>query len=382
MADRLTPAERQRLEEELDHLLVSLDDLDAELDAGDLDAADHAALRDDHTARAAKLSRALDRGEVKRARTERQRGRTLAWVAGVVVVALIAGFAMTRFSGARGTSETASGEIRLSTTSLIAEASAAFTTGDPERAIELYTEALEIQPTNVEALTYRGWMRYQMGDVASAQEDFDTAVAFDPEFADVRVFRAVAALDAEDVAAAAEELDRFDAANPSPIAQQLVAQRQLRERIALAAVLPLIEAGGPIDLAAADIGIDQAQLAAETFVQLADPATALSLFDAILDAEPDFAPALAWRGWTLALTAESGAEELFIDAERWLAEAIEADPAYPHARVFRAFVFRRLDRIDEAVAELEAYEALSTRPPELEGLIVEFDLRSLLDEGQ
>ena len=40
VADRLTAAERSRIEEELEHLLVSLDDLDAERDAGDLDDAD------------------------------------------------------------------------------------------------------------------------------------------------------------------------------------------------------------------------------------------------------------------------------------------------------------------------------------------------------
>ncbi len=380
MSDRLSETEHARLEEELEHLLVSLDDLDAEHSAGDLDDADFRTLHDDHTARAAQLSRALERGAVRRTQRGLARGRTFAWVAGVVAVALVAGFAMTRFSGARGTSETASGEIRLSTASLIAEASAAFTSGDPERSIELYSQALEIQPTNVEALTYRGWMRYQMGDPEAAAVDFDAAVAFEPDFADVRVFRAVAALDREDFAAASEELDRFDASDPSPIAQQLVAQRQLRERIALAAVLPLVEAGGPIDLAAADVGVGEAQLAAETFVQLADPATALALFDAILEEEAAFAPALAWRGWTLALTAQSGAEELFVDAERWLNESVEVDPTYPDARVFRAFVFRRLDRLDEAAAELRAYEGLSVRPADMEALIAEFGLRELLDD--
>jgi len=380
VADRLTAAERSRIEEELEHLLVSLDDLDAERDAGDLDDADYATLRDDHTARAAQLSRTLEKGAVRRTDGDKTTGRTVAWVVGVVALAVVAGFAMIQFSGARGTSDVASGEIRLSTTSLIAEASAAFTSGDPDRAIELYTEALEIQPTNVEALTYRGWMRYQMGDPEAAAVDFDTAVEFDPAFSDVRVFRAVAALDREDTAAAAEELAAFDASDPSPVAQQLVAQRQLRERIALAAVLPLVEAEGAIDLEAAGVDVNQAQLAAETFVQLADPGTALRLFDAILAVDPEFAPALAWRGWTLALTAQSGAEELFVDAERWLDESVAADPEFPDARVFRAFIFRRLDRLDEAAAELAIYESLGIRPADMEALIAEFGLRELLSD--
>jgi tetratricopeptide (TPR) repeat protein len=314
----------------------------------------------------------------RRSRERRPIGRTILWVGAVVAVAGLAAFAMTTFSGARGAGDEISGEIRLSTVSLLADAGAAFTSGDPDRAIELYSEVLEIQPTNVEALTYRGWLRYQLGDKDAAAVDFDTAIEFDPEFSDVRVFRAVAALDREDFTDAADELALFDASNPSPVAQQLVTQRQLRERIALATILPLIESGEPIDFAAEGISLAQAQVAGETFVQLADPATALAIFDGILEADEDHAPALAWRGWTLALTAESGAEELFGDAERWLDASVASDPDYPDARVFRAFVFRRLDRLDEAAVELQAYEELGVFPSDMEGLINEFGLRELL----
>ena len=54
----LTDDERKRLEDEREHLLTSLDDLDSELAAGDIDEHDYAALRDDYIARAALLSRA------------------------------------------------------------------------------------------------------------------------------------------------------------------------------------------------------------------------------------------------------------------------------------------------------------------------------------
>ena len=48
------------LEEQRDHLLASLDDLDAEYEAGDLDDDDYRTLRADYTARAAAVIRAID----------------------------------------------------------------------------------------------------------------------------------------------------------------------------------------------------------------------------------------------------------------------------------------------------------------------------------
>ena len=50
------------LEEQRDFLLGSLDDLERERAAGDIDEADYEALRDDYTARAAAVLRALDDG--------------------------------------------------------------------------------------------------------------------------------------------------------------------------------------------------------------------------------------------------------------------------------------------------------------------------------
>ena len=380
----MTGPASDRLVDERDHLLRSLDDLDEELHAGDIDRADYDQLRDDYVARAAALTRVIDGAESPDAALVEPPSptwrRRLGWLAVVSVVAVAGAWAMTEFSGARGSGDTASGEIRLSTTSLLADAAAAFGRGEPDRAIELYDEVLALQPTNVEALTYRGWVRYQTGDRPAASVDFDEAVSFDPLYPDVRVFRAVAALDRGDFDGAAGELDAFDAADPTPVARQLVEQRQLRERTAAGRVLDALDAGSGLDLAAADIDIDEAQLAAELFVQLAQPGDALTTFDAILAVDPAHAPALAWRGWTLALTAEAGAPELFDDAEEWLDRAVEADPGYPDARVFRAFLYRRLDRRDESAVELRAFDELATQPADMLALIERFDLREVLDQ--
>lgn len=377
----LTDSERDRLQEERDHLLTSLDDLDAELAAGDIDQTDYDTLRDDYTARAALLTRAVEGAAVTRAeREQRSRSAQLKWIASVLAIAALSAWAMVQFSGARGAGETASGEIRLSTTSLLSSAAQAFGQGEVDRSLELYTEVLDLQPTNVEALTYRGWIQYQRGEVELAKDDFDDAVAFDEDYGDVRVFRSIVALDEERFDDASAELAAFDASNPTAIARSLVSQRQVRERIGVARMNELLqETDGLPDLEANNIGIAEAQLSGELFVQLQDPESAIRSFDSVLEVEPENADALAWHGWTLALLAESGAVELFADAEEWLDRAVAADPETADARVFRAFIFNRLERLDEARAELALFDEIAEPPVDMTALIDQFGLREALE---
>lgn len=375
--------ERERMMVERDHLLASLDDLDSELAAGDIDQLDYETLKNDYTARAAKLTRVIAGAPVKRTkRAATPVGRRIAWVLGVIVLAGLSAFAMVEFSGARGSNDTASGEIRLSSASLLNDAANEFRLGNVDRAIELYGEVLVESPTNVEAFTYRGWLQYQMGELDAAQADFDEAIAFDPEYGDVRVFRAIVALDAEDYELASAELVAFDQSEPTAIAQSLVAERQVRERIGIARMSELL-ASTPgevdlVDLEAEAMALSDAQLAGELFVQLEDPTSALRSFDSILEVDPGNADAIAWHGWTLALLAESGEESLFADAEQWLEQAVAADPGTADARVFRAFLFNRLNRPDEARAELMAFDALPEQPADMVALLNMFGLREVL----
>ena len=57
---RVVDADRAPLEEQRDFLLRSLDDLEREHDAGDIDETDYLALRDDYTVRAAAVLRSLE----------------------------------------------------------------------------------------------------------------------------------------------------------------------------------------------------------------------------------------------------------------------------------------------------------------------------------
>ena len=382
----LSTPERVRFEDERSHLLASLDDLDAEYAAGDIDEHDYLALKDDYTARAAKLTRALGGAKIKRVAAEKKPpSYRIAWIAMIIAVAGLAAWMMVQFSGARGIDETASGEIRLSTVSLLNDAAAEFGQGNVDRAIELYGDVLRIEQTNVEALTYRGWIQYQQGNDDAARADLDDAVAFDPEYADVRVFRTIVALDAGEFDDAAAELAAYDAADPSAVSQNLVAQRQVRERVGVARMGALLDSVGEIeipDLTAADISIEEAQRAGELFVRLEDPQRAIRSFDSVIEVDPENSDALAWHGWTLGLLAQSGVEELFPDALDWLDRAVAADPNAADARVFRAFIFNRLGDLAEAREDLAVFDQLdpADQPPDMLALIEQFGLRDALSE--
>ena len=105
----------------------------------------------------------------------------------------------------------------------------------------------------------------------------------------------------------------------------------------------------------------------------------------VLAGDPDFAPALTYRAWEPASLAVSGAvtggdaETLLEDALVRLDQAVEADPTYADALVFRAIVLKNLGREAEAAEALAAFDA--TDPPaEMEALVEQFGLREELGE--
>ena len=114
---RLDPDALAAWEEQRDFLLASLEDLEAEFEAGDVERDDYAALKDDYTARAAAAVRAVEEGEARfeAARRPRSPGRT-ALVAGAVLVGAVgAGLLVAQASGLRTSGESITGDIRLGT---------------------------------------------------------------------------------------------------------------------------------------------------------------------------------------------------------------------------------------------------------------------------
>lgn len=232
----LDPDALAALEEERDFLLRSLEDLEREYAAGDVDDSDFEELKDDYTARAAAVIRAIeDRTEaVKSLRPQRNWQRTALGLVLVGAMAVGASWVVFRNAGTRAPGQGLTGDIRQDSSNLIlqaqgltGQAQASLQAGDSakavkqfESAVQTYDKALEISPENVQALTYRGWVLHTIAlssepSVAvefdrQALEYLDEAIAIDPLYSDARVFRAILERNAGDFAAAKVDLDAID----------------------------------------------------------------------------------------------------------------------------------------------------------------------------
>src|SRR5687767_10132063 len=94
-------------------LLRSLEDLEAEHDAGDLGDADYAALKDAYTARAAAVLRAEPGDEVG---APRRGTRGFLVLAAVLVFAALAGVLVAQAAGRRDSGDSATGSVDQSIT--------------------------------------------------------------------------------------------------------------------------------------------------------------------------------------------------------------------------------------------------------------------------
>ena len=88
-------------------------------------------------------------------------------------------------------------------------------------------------PQNVEALTYRGWMRFVNGD-SQGIVDLQQAVKVDGTYPDVHAFLAIVLFQAGCATDAQAELQRLDALNPSPLITDQVASLRGQVQQALA----------------------------------------------------------------------------------------------------------------------------------------------------
>lgn len=222
---RVDPDALAALEEERDFLLRSLDDLEREHDAGDVDDHDYETLKDDYTARAARVIRAIESHQARldAARPPRSWRRLLATAAGVVAFAVLAGVLVAQASGRREAGDTLTGDIRTSTRDRLTEAVQLASEQRYDEAIEIYDEVLAEQPDNAEALAYKGWFQFLSGD-AGALDSLTAALEADPDYPDTHAFLAVILARAGRTDAALAELDRLDALDPPPQIEQLVGE--------------------------------------------------------------------------------------------------------------------------------------------------------------
>ena len=213
------------LEDERDFLLRSLEDLEAEHAAGDIEPDDYQALRDDYTARAAHVLRSIDEGKAsfEAARRPRSAARTIAVVAAVAAVALTAGLLVAQTAGRRDPGQTLTGDVDQTLRERLNECLSGERTAPPVDTLKCYDSILDEDAANVGALTYRGWFLVRAGGelVDKGLEYLDRATAIDPAYPDPYVFRAVAYARQQRTTDALAQLDKFDALNAPPDAQAL-----------------------------------------------------------------------------------------------------------------------------------------------------------------
>ncbi len=229
-----------RLEEERKFLLRSLDDLEREHDAGDIDEADYQTLKDDYTRRAVTVLRAIEAGRASFAPQSRRPARTAIVIAAVALVAVLGGVVMARAAGLRLPGQSASGNISQNSNDLLVEARGLLAAGKAVDAIKIYDQVLQLQPDNPEALAYRGWLLYQTGDpdlVGEGKQLIADAVAADPQYPDAHFFLGFAKREDGDLQGALTEWDAYLALDPPADAAQAVRQAadQVRTQLGLPA---------------------------------------------------------------------------------------------------------------------------------------------------
>ena len=225
------------LEEERDFLLRSLEDLEREHAAGDVDELDYHALKDDYTARAAAVLRRIHAGRSQPAVAPSQRRswvRPTGIAAAVLAFAVLAGVLVAQTAGRRDEGEVATGGISQSVTEKLNEAGRLGGQGDMAAAIEVYDEVLEQDPANPEALTYKGWMLTLSGDTSGGLEVLIDAATTHPDYPDVHAFLAIVFFRNGLVAQADRELDRLDALDPPETIRDLTASLRAQIDAALA----------------------------------------------------------------------------------------------------------------------------------------------------
>jgi tetratricopeptide (TPR) repeat protein len=229
------------LEEERRFLLRSINDLEREHDAGDVDDLDYHTLKDGYTVRAAHVLREIEQGHGELpAPTPRRWSRIIAVTAAVIVGSVGVGFVLAgawgeRSSGQEITGLTPGDESRI----VLTNARDAMSAGDFATANALFAEVIDMERSrgreNAEAVAYFGWtlalLTRQNPDQTNADERYKAAVLalgqateIEPDYADPQCFLAIVEFQFRgDADAALPHIERCEASNPPGEVASLVA---------------------------------------------------------------------------------------------------------------------------------------------------------------
>ena len=193
------------LEDQRTFLLNSIRELDEEFVVGDLDQDAYRSLRSDYVSRTAEVIKQIESPQTTSTVLQTPRDATqftrlrknLLTLLIVIVVAVGSGWLVAQQSGQRLSGQSLTGGIEDSTASLLSRARATNFI-DPKAAIDLYSQVLEVDPDNVEALTYRAWLLALIARGAgdeikklaflSASNDLERAITIDANYPDAHCF--------------------------------------------------------------------------------------------------------------------------------------------------------------------------------------------------
>ena len=158
--------------------------------------------------------------------------RRIAVVVATVAVASGGGWLVAAQSGQRLPGQSATGGIEESTATILSQARS-LNFSDPKAAVDLYGRVLEVDPDNVEALTYRAWIlvlaardasdEVKLAAFAAADGQLRRAIDLDPAYPDARCFLGVLLFRyAGDAPAAKEQLDACASMDPPAVVKGIV----------------------------------------------------------------------------------------------------------------------------------------------------------------
>jgi Tfp pilus assembly protein PilF len=315
------------------------------------------------------------------------KGRIVLWTIAILAFAVVAGIVVAFTSGRRDPGSAASGDPARGAADNIAQADQLMSADKLEDAIAAYTKALADQPSNVRALTYRGWLYFQTDDTTKAWIDLDAAVKADASYPDAHVFRAIIFSQDTKWPEAYAEYKAIDVAKAPRDVMQLLVGSRLQPRILAALVAPKLLVANPPALSASGFTTDEVRIAAEQLAEDAKPQDALTLLQMVLTVTPNDAKAHASRGWINGRLSQQlidtgntalGQKQL-VTSRDMLNRAVELDPAYLPARVYRAFVALAQNLPKDADADLKIYESAKDQPIDMQMLVSESGLRAAID---